>query len=294
MSQLLLSQIIGFCINTITEERIALGHQLSLTAIDSGHQLPQMQLTKETELIENALFVWEQRYTLAKDAIQRRDTLLARSKTVTRITNPEELELASRAGSDMQREKKQVSQDRLSLARILRDGEKRLMEIEESYTGELVAEMERLSRLATSYRKSEEERIAAELAKRQAEIAKLEKQRLDAEAKARKAAAKGDEAKSLAAEQQAYHAEQAATAAIMAPVPEVSKARGSSTRSTLKYTVLDIKKVYAARPELCKLEERASAIASTCFPPKSATALKPDTDSVPGLALWWQDSTSFR
>ncbi len=158
----------------------------------------------------------------------------------------------------------------------------------------LIAEKDRLGRLITTFKRSEAERVAAEERKRAEEIQRLEKLRIEAEMKARKAADKGDEAKALAAEQKAYHATEAANAAIMAPVPKVSTARGSFSRRTLKYRVTDIHLLYSKRPELCKIEEKASAINSTCFAKEIATIDKPDLESVPGLALWWHDSTPFR
>ena len=73
-------------------------------------------------------------------------------------------------------------------------------------------------------------------------------------------------------------------ALITAPPPEKARAIGASTRRVVRWEVLDVRALYAARPELCTLEAKASAINATCFPEMP----------VPGLRLWWEDKTTIR
>lgn len=61
------------------------------------------------------------------------------------------------------------------------------------------------------------------------------------------------------------------------------KARGQRNHETLRWEVTDIDALYRARPDLCRLEPKASAIQALCVP-----EMPP-----PGLKLWWEKKTIF-
>jgi hypothetical protein len=205
-------------------------------------------------------------------------------------TTAEELSRQVEVGRKLQAHEKQVKATRLELAAPLNAACDRLIEIANGYLAPLIADKELLSRYATVYRMAEEERIRREEAERAAEVARLEAVRMEAEAKAARARS---EAGQLRAELVAHEASTAQMEVIRAPLPQMTKARGSATRRDLKYVVTDIRALYAARPELCHIEERPSAIKALCNPPAGANAVTPDK-SIPGLSVYWEINTSFR
>jgi hypothetical protein len=230
-------------------------------------------------------------YSVTPEATQSRGEMVRKAQSITAVTTAEEQSLASQIGSELQTWIKQVEEMRLALTRPFDDAKARLMMLERDHTAPLKIEKERLGRLVTDFQRVENERVAREEAARQAEYQRLEKERLEALAKAERSR---KEETQLAAEQRAYHAEQAQDALVRQIAPKVSKARNAATRKDLKFTVLDARKVYASKPELCSVEVKASAVKAVVFPREDATELNPDTETVPGLALWWQTDTSFR
>jgi hypothetical protein len=252
-----------------------------------------MQLVKEANTLLEVVRQLPDRYSVSVEAKERQTELVQLADSITGVSTAEQLEDAARIGSILQKEIKSVNEARLELARPVNETADKLIDLARDYTAPLVAQKDRLAAMVTSFRKSEEQRVAAEQRKRQEEIAKLERDRMKAEEAARKAAAKGNEEKAMAAEMKAYHATEAANAAIMTALPVVAKARGSSVRKVVKHEVTDIRKLYEARPELCHLEVKPSAINAVCFPAEGATVLQPD-QRIPGLNLWWEDKTNFR
>lgn len=98
-----------------------------------------------------------------------------------------------------------------------------------------------------------------------------------------------------AATERARLANIAVQAVVRAPAPEQHKIGGMSNRRVMKYEVTDIAALYKARPELCKpLEVKPSAIQAVCVPRFPSTSNEVDTETVLGLKLWWEDSTSTR
>lgn len=205
---------------------------------------------------------------------------------------------------------------------------------ESEYLAPLIAKQTEHEKMATDWKKAEERRVAEEQRKRDIEIARLERERKAAEALAneererverenreagerakvaeanitnqadldaavqaearRKADAIARQAQVDAEAEAARKASEAAQAAIRAPVPTVHKLAGLATKRVMAYTVTDIAKVYAARPELCNLEIKPSAVRAVCVPRFLPESDEVDTESVPGLALQWLDSTSTR
>lgn len=85
--------------------------------------------------------------------------------------------------------------------------------------------------------------------------------------------------------EQANRAEQLATAAIVAPLPEVDRVRGQSTKNVLRYEVTDIRALAVARPDLVRMEPNAAGILATCIPEMP--------NLPPGLRLWYEVKVTY-
>ena len=90
--------------------------------------------------------------------------------------------------------------------------------------------------------------------------------------------------KAIAKEQELAKAASEVQVVLAAPLPTKAKATGSTLRQMLRFEVLDIRAVYQARPELCTIEIKKSAVQATCVP----------EIPVPGLKLWYENVTSIR
>jgi len=168
----------------------------------------------------------------------------------------------------------------MSLRRPLKAAQERIKYIEDDYLKPLEAEQERLERVQGEFTKAERERVALEATARAEAIAALERDRLAAEQL-------GDPALAKAASEEWLKA-------VTVPLPEVHKVVGQTTRRVMCYEVTNIAKLAAARPELVKIEPKASAIRSVCVPRFLETSDERDDQTVPGLTLWWDDATSTR
>jgi membrane protein involved in colicin uptake len=153
--------------------------------------------------------------------------------------------------------------------------------------------------------KAEADRLAAEHARQEAEQKALlaaskiknaaKREAFEAEqAHLQKLAAAEAARKQQEAVEAANLAEQKVQDAIRAPESTAEKARGQATRKTLGYRVVDAKLVYAMHPELCTLEVKASAVKATCSAREGCTEYEPDTQSMPGLELWWNTELTYR
>ena len=67
------------------------------------------------------------------------------------------------------------------------------------------------------------------------------------------------------------------------PPPVAAKSKGQQVRREMKVEVTDIRALYAARPDLCKIEVNLAGVKSTCVPEMP----------IPGLKLWWEDRVVF-
>ena len=239
--------------------------------------------------IEPTLEVPE-RIELQATALEERDFIIARSQELQAVTNAEEQEVAASEGRAIAEHIKEVKLARHALAQPLLKLQDQLINAEGKYCGPLIAEKERLAGLITAFQLAEVDRVKAEEIQRQREYEELEAQRVAAETKAREV---DDPQAQVEAEQEAHQAQEAARAVITAPLPKAHKAPGSVMRREMCYEVVDLKKIYASKPELCKLAISAAAVKALVFPGDNATEQHPDM-SVPGLKLWWKDRTIFR
>lgn len=228
-------------------------------------------------------------FTPPKDAIQERDAILNESKDLT-VSDHQTNELAVMHGRQLQRHIKDVQDMRKKLTAPLDDAKAKLIEVERSYLAPIVAEKDRLAQGVTAWRKAEEDRVQAEQERLRAEAERLQKIQME---QARKAERARTEAGQLAAELKAHEASQQLETLVRAPLPEVQKAKGSSTRKYLEYQITDIKAFYQACPECCVVKEKPSAITAVLNARLDATQVNPDT-SIPGIKLWFEQSTTFR
>ena len=166
------------------------------------------------------------------------------------------------------------------MSRPLDEAKDKLIEVERVYLAPLIAERNRLAREITAFQKQEQDRVAAEERARQDEINRLEQERLAAKA----LLAEAHPTELAQAQEVLSEAMQAQRAVIVAPLPEATRAKGAVGRTVLKYEVTDIHALYQARPDLCRIEAKASAIAAVC-----AVGM-----NIPGLKLWEEQTTNFR
>jgi hypothetical protein len=242
-----------------------------------------MQLIKEQINVPQLLSV-------DGEAEERRNDLIQASQVSIQVTNAAEQGVAVTNAREIRTYIKAVEDTRLELARPLIDAQKLLKSLADDHVDPLKDEIARVERLVTQYQRAEADRVERE---RQAQIRAYEEaeaKRVAAEEAAQKAAEKvntqGQLDRAIVKEQAAQEAAQAVQAVLSAPVPTVNKAKGASLRKVLKWEVTDIYALVKARPDLCKIEAKGSAIQSTCVPEMP--------NLPPGLRLWWEDATCFR
>jgi len=231
-----------------------------------------------------------QLFSVDGEAEERRNDLILASQVSIQVTNAAEQGVAVTNAREIRTYIKSVEDTRLELARPLIDAQKLLKSLADDHVGPLKDEIARVERLVTQYQRAEADRVERE---RQAQIRAYEEaeaKRVAAEEAAQKAAEKvntqGQLDRAIVKEKVAQEAAWAVQAVLSAPVPTVNKAKGASLRKVLKWEVTDIYALVKARPDLCKIEAKGSAIQST---------LVPESPNLPpGLRLWWEDATSFR
>lgn len=242
-----------------------------------------MKLVKEKIVLPDS-------YSITSGAEESRNALVLKAQELAAITSVESQSQAADICRDIRQHLKTVENTRKELTAPLLEGQRLLMALSNDHTQPLKDELARIEGLATTFQLSEQQRVKAEEDARQAEIARLNKERLEAIAASQPviapAGAVDDEEAYNASRQAAAEADALAVqqrAVIVAPMPVVQKARGQQLRKVLRYEVLDIRAVYAARPELCGLEIKPSAVLATCDPAMQ----------VPGLRLWWEEKATF-
>jgi len=186
------------------------------------------------------------------EAEERRNELALEARKITSIATAGENDTVRNIAVEIRTHVKEVEAARVSLTKPLLDGQRMLKKLSDDHIAPLEAELQRLQRLATVFLEAEQVRVAAEM-----------KARLE-----------------LAAE-----AKTDADFAVISneAMPAEARAQGQTLRKVLKWEVTDLRALYLARPELCKLEAKASAINVSCVPEMP----------VPGLKLWWENAATF-
>lgn len=215
------------------------------------------------------------------------DLVLSAGK-VSSVTCAQEQDTAASVSRDLRTYVKQVRALGLEFRRPLTTFAAKVKEAEDAHVAGLETEQKRIERLVLDFTEAERRRVAEEERKRAEEVERLNRERLAAEEKARKLAEKAETPKQEDAAEEAaaaaFLAEQQVQAAIIAPLPQVAKAAGMSTRKVMRWEVTDINALVKARPDLCKIEAKGSAILAVCVPEVP----------VPGLKLWWETTINTR
>jgi hypothetical protein len=264
-----------------------------------------------------------QTFSATSDIEEARNALVLEAQKVTSITNAWEQTTAANRGREIRRWIKQVEEMRVELTAPLLIGQRLIKALADDHVAPLMGELKRLERLAMDFQESENRRVALEQERQRKEFERLEAIRIEAEQKARaeterirleneaaEAKAKAAEAKiesesdlekAIEAEElrkenesvrlaeieeraeQAREALLAVQTQLRQPLPEVIKARGQSVRARLCFEVLDAIAVFKARPELCEVTVKPSAVQACCKA----------TDVIPGLRLWSENRSTF-
>lgn len=226
-------------------------------------------------------------YSITKEDEQARGVIVKRAAKVTAVASTASNELARSSAVEIRRHLKDVETARTSLTAPLLAAQRLIKSLADTYCEPLKAELTRLERLGTDWTLAEERRVAEAERIQRLEIERLDKERIEAEARANKLAEKvntpGQLHKAIEAEEKVTAIAQQQQAVFAAPQPEVRKAKGQTTKQNLRWEVEDLAKVYAARPELCRLEIKPSAVQATCVPEMP----------VPGLKLWWETTSTY-
>lgn len=255
-------------------------------------------MRNQLQLIREKISVTPLSYTVPAESEDFRNELAIEARKITTVATPEQNREAGAVVVSIRNHIKDVHGVRMELSRPLDDAKARLIEIEEDHIAPLLEEQTRLEMLGTAWAEQERKRVEDENRRRQEEIARLEADRIAKEQAAQELADNATTKEQREAAQDAIEAANAAEiksrSAIVAPLPEVERARGQSTRTVQRHRVLNAAQVYAARPELCTIEVRASAVLAICFAKPGATEANPDVTSVNGLALWTETKSTFR
>lgn len=186
------------------------------------------------------------------EAEDRRNELVQSALAITQIACADENDCARNVAVEIRLHLKDVEATRTQLTKPLLDGQRMLKTLASDHIAPLERVLERLERIATAFAITERDRAAAEL-----------KARLD-----------------LAAE---AVTDQDFQAVMAEPIVERAVAQGQQLRQVLRWEVTDLDALYRARPDLCRIEAKASAIQAVCVPEMP----------VPGLKLWWEEKTIF-
>ena len=235
------------------------------------------------------------------EAEELRNQLALAAVAVKAVTNPKEQDTAMAAAQDIQGYVKDVQRAGLEFRRPITAFTSLIKKTEDDHLAPLLVEKDRVERVVLGFQQQERRRVEAEeeaqrKAYQIAEAARIELERKAREAEAAAAASgkrrDAKEAERLA--EQAAAAEAAIQTQLRTPPPEVSRATGATIKQVLRHEVIDAATVFKHRPELCKVEVKASAVNAVCIAKVGATELNKDETSVPGLCLWWADDLSTR
>lgn len=249
-----------------------------------------MQVIKQTERIPDPLFNIED--TSAQVALIQRAGALA--PVVDAKTQSAAVEVARDVRAhlkEVEEARKQLKEPILAAGRLL-DG------LATAYCEPLKRSLNVIEGGVARFQEAEARRVAEEERKRNEEIERRLAEQRELEAKAQALAEKARTERQLdraiEAEERARDAAQVAQAVVMAPLPEKSRESGTAVQKVLRWECVSVHALYAARPELCVVEPKASAIKACCFAAAGATAAKPDSQTVPGLKLWWETKVTVR
>lgn len=226
--------------------------------------------------------------TIAPEAEVQQQSLILGLAGVQIVSDQLGLNIATAVGVQSQRFCKDVEAARLATTKPLRDFTDQVNTLAKDLIAPVKSEMDRVGRHIAMFRQQEEERVRKEEAVRQRAIQEAEAAARAAAEAQRKAEAgmttEADLQAALAAEAAAKAKELAYRTTVTAPLPEVQRSKGSAVRKEVRFEVVDIAAIYAARPELCRIELNASA----------CRAILTATSIVPGLKITEETVGGFR
>lgn len=228
-------------------------------------------------------------YSITGEDEEFRNQLALRATSVHAVTCKEDNERAGEMVREIRAHIKSVELARQSLTKPLLDAQRLLKSLADDHCQPLLDEQKRIEQLAVGFAQAEQRRVAREEAERRAAYEKAEKERIEAEEKAAKAAARAKTdaglAQAIKAEERAVVAAEKVAEVIAAPMPVASRVKGQQTKKVLRWKVHDIDAFCKARPDLCNIQPKPSAIQATCVPGMP--------NLPPGLEIWWEDQVVF-
>jgi hypothetical protein len=221
---------------------------------------------------------------ISPDVQTERNALVLSAAEIKAVTTSSQNNRAGQTVVAMRKHVKATTADRMTITRRFDDAKKIVMDFFEAHNLPLEGEIIRLQRLGTAFVESENRRVAIEEKKRGDEFEAKLKAEMEALAAAEKAATPVQE---MIANRKLEIAQAATMKIINAPEPEVEKAKGQSFKQVLKWEIDEstggILALVKARPDLCKIEAKASAINAVCHP----------NLPVPGLKLWFENVSTY-
>lgn len=226
--------------------------------------------------------------TLNPGAAQQQAMLLRSAALVTSCADANEADVLVRLGREIAAALSDAEASRVSVKAPVLNLGKQIDALAKSYAAPLEAEKKRLANLHAEFTEQEQRRVAEEQRQRDAEVRRLEEeQRLCELNRIAQEAAMRDDAgldRAVNAEEAAKEAAQQADLAIRAPVPTLDRQRGTVVRRTFDVEIQCLTTLYAARPDLCKLELSKAALNAVAY----------EGLVLPGIVLHWRTDSSFR
>jgi hypothetical protein len=199
------------------------------------------------------------------------------------VTKSDENKLAGNCVVAMRKHVKDLTAERMVITRRFDDAKKIVMDFFAEHNKPLEDEIDRLQKLGNNYIEDQQRKVAAQEKKQREEFEAAQRAQFALDEAARKAAESGSIAQQMVANRKLEAAKANVQTIIAAPKPEMTKAKGQTTKQVLRHEVTDILALVKARPDLCKIEAKASAINSTCHP----------NLPIPGLRLWFETETTY-
>ena len=227
-------------------------------------------LFKSAREIQSApeLFSKQTASVLKPEAEKKRDEVVATASGVECIKSPAAQQIAANCLLEIQGLLSSIEEGRKALKKPFDDFGKKIQTDVAALIGPLEAEKARLKKMMGEYQSELEQKAREEQAVRDREVERLAQEREKLEQLA------------PTAETEARREEINRQMGANLVEAEAPKPAGVSTRPVRKFRVLDLAKLYAARPDLVKLEERAAEINKVIRAPGNESVL------IDGLELY--------
>ncbi len=194
-----------------------------------------------SELIKTKGALDKVTFSIAHEALARKEATLAESAKVVAVSDATSLELASKVAADLAAESNFIERSRKSVKEPLLALGRQIDDLASRHSSEVLVEIKRIKSLICSYQEEEARKIREEQHRLAEEVRK------EAEAaKAKLAAAQ------TAKDQERVRSEaQANIAKIVDSAPTMQQSKGVTTREVTDYEITDIHALFRERPDLC-------------------------------------------